>query len=160
MGVHVHTLLAAAAMSAFALSNADLVMALPSILSTAACGGLRMRMSRFNSLKLPAEKISSVFILKTLNCMRRKQDETLTCGGAVHIIHNSSNPLRRRHSAYSSGRQRERWIERERGKTHDCCSADQKPARSRIGIPDSCLHTTQRERKPAGFFSTELGKLS
>lgn len=38
-------------MSAFALSNADLVIALASILSTAACGGLRMRMSRFNSLK-------------------------------------------------------------------------------------------------------------
>ncbi|CAB1105747.1 unnamed protein product [Ectocarpus sp. CCAP 1310/34] len=37
-------------MSAFALSNADLVAGFASILSTAACGGVRMRMSRFNSL--------------------------------------------------------------------------------------------------------------
>lgn len=46
-----NTLLAAAAMSAFALSNADLVAGLASILSTASFGGLRIRMSRFNSLR-------------------------------------------------------------------------------------------------------------
>lgn len=45
------TLLAAAAMSAFALSNADLVAGFASIRSTAACGGLRMRLSRFKSLE-------------------------------------------------------------------------------------------------------------
>lgn len=63
MGQENHTLLAAAAMSAFALSNADLVAGFASILSTAACGGLRMRMSRFKSL----EKKKA-----TRNKMRRK----------------------------------------------------------------------------------------
>lgn len=44
------TLLAMAAMSAFARSKADRVTGLASILSTAAVGGLRMRMSRLNIL--------------------------------------------------------------------------------------------------------------